>query len=63
MYGYYYDRYVDMLRMWITIMSCFYVLSLNVFTHNKGWAEPFFPTPMSKPPGGPGGPTHPPSKP
>jgi len=44
-------------------MSCFYVLSLNVFTHNKGWAEPFFPTPMSKPPGGPGGPTHPPSKP
>jgi len=25
----------------------------------KGWAEYFFPTPMTKPPGGPGGPTPP----
>ena len=28
--------------------------------HRKGWAEYFFPTLMTKPPGGPEGPTHPP---
>jgi len=29
----------------------------------KGWAEYFSPTPMTKPPGGPGGPTQPPPHP